>query len=526
MKIQRALISVSDKTGLLELAQVLVSHKIEIISSGGTAKFLSDNKIPVLEVSDFTQAPEMLDGRVKTLHPKIHGGILAKRNDDHLKQLKAQNYPTIDLVIVNLYPFEETLAKTTDYETLIENIDIGGPTMLRSAAKNHESVTVLVEPNQYAGLVDELNKNKGETSLDFRKKCARTVFEKTASYDASIATYFQSLSSELSPTINLGLKEKLPLRYGENPHQRATFALPTKALGKSLIDKVLQGKQLSFNNLMDVHAAIELMIDLKCTKDSSDKKGGTETKTVAIFKHTNPCGVGRAGNTLCDAYVSALACDPVSAFGGIIAFSHEVDEKTALQASEIFTEIMIAPSFAPKAITILEKKKNLRLVEIDYADAKKRMAGLDIRKSLDGYLIQEKDSSMEDLHKAKIVTKREPTKEEYVAMDLAWKVCKHVKSNAIVLSNQHQTVGIGAGQMSRVDSSKIAMSKIMVKTMKTLALASDAFFPFRDSIDEAIKSGITCVVQPGGSIRDEEVIQAANEHNLAMIFTGIRHFKH
>jgi phosphoribosylaminoimidazolecarboxamide formyltransferase/IMP cyclohydrolase len=519
-KIQRALISVSDKTGLLELAQALVSHKIEIISSGGTAKFLSDNKIPVIEVSEFTQAPEMLDGRLKTLHPKIHGGILAKRNAKHLKELKEQNYPTIDLVVVNLYPFEETLAKTTDYDTLIENIDIGGPTMLRSAAKNHESVTVLVEPLQYAALIAELSKHKGETTLEFRKKCSQIVFEKTATYDASIASYFQSLSSDLPSTVTLGLKEKLHLRYGENPHQRASFVLPTKALGQSLIDRVLQGKQLSYNNLMDVHAAIELINDLNCQKDNSNK-------TVAIFKHTNPCGVARSGNSLCDAYVSALACDPVSAFGGIIAFSHEVDEKTALQACEIFTEIMIAPSFSAKAITILEKKKNLRLLEVDYVEAKKKVhGGLEVRKSLDGYLIQEKDSSIEDLHKAKVVTKRQPTKEEFAAMDLAWRVCKHVKSNAIVISNQHQTVGIGAGQMSRVDASKIAMDKIMVKTMKTLALASDAFFPFRDGIDEAVKSGITCVVQPGGSIRDSEVIQAADEHNLAMIFTGVRHFKH
>ena len=519
-KIQRALISVSDKTGLIELAQTLISHNIEIISSGGTAKFLQENKIPVLEVSEFTQAPEMLDGRVKTLHPKIHGGILAKRNDDHLKQLQQQNYTTIDLVVVNLYPFEETLAKTSDYDTLIENIDIGGPAMLRSAAKNHESVTVLIEPSQYRELSIELAKYHGGTSLDFRKKCARMVFEKTSTYDASIANYFQSLSPELPTTIALGMKEKLPLRYGENPHQRASFVLPTKTLGQSLIDQVLQGKQLSYNNLMDVHAAIELMLDLNCQKESS-------TKTVSIFKHTNPCGVARSTNSLCDAYVNALASDPTSAFGGIIAFSHEVDEKTAIQSSEIFTEIMIAPGFSPKAIAILEKKKNLRLVKMDYAEAKNHMkSGLEIRKALDGYLIQEKDAKLENLHKAKVVSRRQPSKEEFSAMDLAWRVCKHVKSNAIVLSNQNQTVGIGAGQMSRVDSSKIAISKITVKTLKTLALASDAFFPFRDSIDEAVKSGVTCVVQPGGSIRDEEVIQASDEHNLAMIFTGVRHFKH
>lgn len=513
-RIVRALISVSDKTGLEALANTLVAHNIEIISSGGTATFLKDKKIPVTEVSDFTQAPEMLDGRVKTLHPKIHGGILAKRNKEHLAQLKTHNYPTIDLVIVNLYPFEETLAKTDDYETLIENIDVGGPTMLRSAAKNHDSVTVLIEPAQYDPFIQELNKQKGSTSLEFRKNCARIVFEKTASYDAAIASYFQSLSNQFPKTLNYGLKEKMEMRYGENPHQRAIFALPTKNLGKSLIDRVLQGKQLSYNNLIDVNAAVDLMLD--CQKDY----------TVAILKHTNPCGVGIAGNNLSDAYTSALACDPVSAFGGVVVCSHEVDEKTARMAGEIFTEIMIAPKFSAKAIEILEKKKNLRLLEIDYAEAKQKMRGYEIRKSLDGYLIQDKDTAMEDLNKAKVVTERKPTKEELAAMDLAWKVCKHIKSNGIVLANQHQTVGIGAGQMSRVDSSKIAVMKMVVKKLKTLALASDAFFPFRDSIDEASKSGITCIVQPGGSIRDEEVIAAANEHNIAMVFTGVRHFKH
>jgi phosphoribosylaminoimidazolecarboxamide formyltransferase/IMP cyclohydrolase len=514
MKIERALISVSDKTGLENLARKLVSFNIEIISSGGTASFLRDKKIPVIEVSDFTQAPEMLDGRVKTLHPKIHGGILARRNEDHLSQLKKQNYPTIDLVIVNLYPFEETLAKTDDFETLVENIDIGGPAMLRSSAKNHESVTVLVDPSQYEGFLAQLETNKGATTHDFRKTCAKIVFEKTATYDASIASYFQSLNSEFPTTITLGLKEKLPMRYGENPHQRAVFALPTKALGKSVIDGVLQGKQLSYNNLMDVHAAVELLLD--CQKD----------RTVAIFKHTNPCGVGRSTNSLVEAYESALACDPTSAFGGIVVFSHDVDDKTAARASEIFTEIMIAPKFSDQAKEILGKKKNLRLLEIDFAAAQKNMQGLEIKKSLDGYLVQEKDSTMEDLSKAKIVSNKKPTAEELQALDLGWRVCKHVKSNAIVLTNQHQTVGIGAGQMSRVDSSKFAMTKKQIKTDKLLALASDAFFPFRDSIDEAAKNGVTCIVQPGGSIKDQEVIDAANEHGIAMIFTGIRHFKH
>lgn len=514
MKIQRALISVSDKTDLEELAKGLADQGVEILSSGGTATFLQQKKIPVIEISDFTKAPEMLDGRLKTLHPKIHGGILALRNEKHLAQLKEQNFVTIDLVVVNLYPFEQTLQKTTDFDTIIENIDIGGPAMLRSAAKNHEYVTVVVYPSQYSTLLEEMKNNGGSTTHEFRKKCAQTVFERTAMYDATIATYFQSLSNDFPASFALGLQEKIPMRYGENPHQRAVFALPAKALGESLIDRTLQGKALSYNNLMDVHAAVELMLD--CNKDY----------TCAIFKHTNPCGVGRSEKSLIEAYNSALECDPTSAFGGIVAFSHEVDEKTAARSSEIFTEIMIAPKFSPAAIEILQKKKNLRLIEIDFTKAKEKMKGHEIKRVLDGYLIQEKDSSIENLSEAKVVTTKKPTTEELKALDLAWRVCKHVKSNAIVVGNTHQTIGIGAGQMSRVDSSKIALMKSVVTDRKVFALASDAFFPFRDSIDEVCKGGVTCIVQPGGSMRDEEVIQAANEHGISMIFTGVRHFKH
>lgn len=516
MKIQRALISVSDKTGIEELARGLIEQGIEILSSGGTATFLQQKNIPVIEISDFTKAPEMLDGRLKTLHPKIHGGILALRNEKHLAQLKEQNFVTIDLVVVNLYPFEQTLQKTSNFETIIENIDIGGPAMLRSAAKNHEYVTVVVNPSQYSTLLTEIKNNKGETTHEFRKKCARQVFERTAMYDATIATYFQSLSDDFPASFTLGLQEKIPMRYGENPHQRAVFALPAKALGESLIDRTLQGKALSYNNLMDVHAAVELMLD--CAQ--------SDLYTAAIFKHTNPCGVGRSEKNLIDAYNSALECDSTSAFGGIVAFSHEVDEKTAARSSEIFTEIMIAPKFSTAAIEILQKKKNLRLIEIDFAKAKEKMKGYEIKRVLDGYLIQEKDSSIENLSEAKVVTTKKPTAEELKALDLAWKVCKHVKSNAIVVGNTHQTIGIGAGQMSRVDSSKIALLKSVVTDRKVFALASDAFFPFRDSIDEVCKGGVTCIVQPGGSMRDEEVIQAANEHGIAMIFTGVRHFKH
>lgn len=517
-KIQRALISVSDKTGLENLARILAAKNIEIISSGGTATFLKDKKIPVVEISDYTKAPEMLDGRLKTLHPKIHGGILALRNETHLQQLRSQDYPTIDLVIVNLYPFEATLAKTSEAHELIENIDIGGPTLLRSAAKNHGYVTVLTDPSQYDSLIEQLENNNDETSLEFRKKCAKAVFERTAVYDSTIATYFQSLSDDFPQTFALGLKEKLSMRYGENPHQRAVFALPSKELGLSLIDRVLQGKALSYNNLMDVHAAVELMLDL-------EQISATQ-KIVAIFKHTNPCGVGMSEKSIFDAYELALASDPTSAFGGIVAFSHEVDDKTVEKSSEVFTEIMIAPSFSPKAKNLLEKKKNLRLIEMDFQKAAKKMKGYEIKRVLDGYLVQEKDSAMENLSEAKIVTSKKPTKDELQALDLAWRVCKHVKSNAIVMANKHQTVGIGAGQMSRVDSSKIALMKAVVKDRTPLALASDAFFPFRDSIDEAVKGGVTCIVQPGGSMRDAEVIEAANDHGLSMIFTGVRHFKH
>ena len=443
MKIQRALISVSDKTGLEAVAKFLVDHHVELLSSGGTAQFLKDKNIPVIEISDFTKAPEMLDGRLKTLHPKIHGGILALRNEKHLAQLKEQNYVPIDLVIVNLYPFEETLQKTTDAEKIIENIDIGGPTLLRSAAKNHGYVTVVTLASQYEPLMKQITENDCGTTLEFRKKCAQTVFERTAVYDATIASYFQSLSSDFPNTFVLGLNEKLPMRYGENPHQRAVFALPAKSLGKSLIDHVLQGKALSYNNLMDVHAAVELMLDFE--NENLDRRVQTKLNTVAIFKHTNPCGVGRSSKSLQDAYEAALACDPVSAFGGIIIFSHELDEKTAVRASETFTEIMIAPKFSSGASDVLQKKKNLRLIELDVPAAREKMKSYEIKRALDGYLIQERDSKIETLQNAKVVTTKKPTTNELEALDLAWKVSKHVKSNAIVLANQTQTVGIGAG---------------------------------------------------------------------------------
>ena len=505
--IRRALISVSNKDKLEQLGNMLKKHGVSILSSGGTATHLRKHGIEVEDVSDFTKAPEMLNGRLKTLHPKVHGGILAVRNNsDHMSQMEERGYVPIDLVVVNLYPFEECQE--------IEQIDIGGPTMLRAAAKNYTDVTVLIDPNQYDELEKELDHGKGETSLEFRKAAARKVFERTAVYDAAIAQYFQRDLQEIPTTFSLGLKRKWEMRYGENPHQNAGFYLQSTAGGQSVIDQVLQGKQLSYNNLLDVHAALDLI---------------TEFDTpfaVGIFKHTNPCGVGISTNSLHEAYDRALACDPVSAFGGIVVFSKEVDEETAQHCTKTFTEIVIGPGFRDGARKIFEKKKNLRLVQVDLEVAKNKMGGLDIRRAVDGYLVQERDRTSQNIRTSEVVTKRQPTEEEWVGLALAWKVAKHVKSNAIVLAHGNGSIGIGAGQMSRVDSSRFAVLKADKDKVSGSVLASDAFFPFRDGVDEAAKNGVTAVIQPGGSMRDKEVIEAANEHDLAMVFTGTRHFKH
>lgn len=512
---KRALVSVSDKSGLEELVKTFAKYGISILSTGGTFKKLKELGAEVTEVAAHTDSPEILDGRVKTLHPKIHGGILNIRdNDSHQSQINDHNIDPIDLVIVNLYPFEQTVANDPAYAEAIEQIDIGGPTMLRSAAKNHAFVTSLIEPSQYEELTAELDTNNGQIGFDFRKNCAQRVFERTALYDASISTYFQKTKDAFPTVFPLGLKEKLSLRYGENPHQKASFALTSDQLGKSLIDQTLQGKALSYNNLIDVHAAVDLMLDVE--KDY----------TVGIFKHTNPCGVARSKDSLQNAYVKALACDNVSAFGGIVIFSHTVDETTARACTQIFTEIVIAPGFTDEARKVFEKKKNLRLLQIEFNNASQKMFGYEIKRVLDGYLIQDRDRNMENVYKCKVVTDRAPSDDELAALDLSWRVTKHVKSNAIVVTDDHQTLGIGAGQMSRVDSTNIALSKIGEKKSKVLALGSDAFFPFRDSIDLIAKHGVTCVVQPGGSIRDDEVIKAANEHGIAMVFTDTRHFKH
>ncbi|MCB0271914.1 MAG: bifunctional phosphoribosylaminoimidazolecarboxamide formyltransferase/IMP cyclohydrolase [Bdellovibrionales bacterium] len=515
VKPTRALISVSDKTHLEDLVQTLQKYNISILSTGGTFDRIKSLGAEVVEVAQYTKSPEILDGRVKTLHPKIHGGLLGVRNNSsHQEQMKKNDIENIDIVIVNLYPFEQTVQKDPTFEQAIEQIDIGGPSMLRSAAKNHAFVTALIQPSQYKELSDELDANQGSISLAFRKKCALQVFEKTALYDASIAKYFQRSQSDFPTVFPMGLEEKLPLRYGENPHQRASFTLTSDQLHKSMIDHILQGKTLSYNNLIDMHAAVDLMLDVQ--KDF----------TVGIFKHTNPCGVARSTKSLADAYNMALACDRTSAFGGIVIFSHEVDENTAQSCTQIFTEIVVAPGFSEKAKIIFSKKKNIRLLQIDFDQANEQMFGFEIKRVLDGFLIQDRDRSIENIETCKIVTERKPTAAELSAMDLAWRVTKHVKSNAIVLTDDHKTLGIGAGQMSRVDSTKIALSRIQNSKHNVLALGSDAFFPFRDSIDLIAQKGVTCVIQPGGSVRDDEVIEAANEHHISMIFTSVRHFKH
>lgn len=516
IRIRRALISVSDKTDLEILARALIEKDVEILCSGGTARYLESHNIPFQKIENFTGAPEMLDGRVKTLHPKIHGGILARRdNDQHVKALEKQNYVPIDLVVVNLYPFEETAKKENiSFHEVIEQIDIGGPTLLRAAAKNFSFVGVLASSNQYKAFLKEFQEKNGCTCLEFRKKLAHKVFERTQVYDNTIANFFQNLDPSLPSQTPLALEQKWTLRYGENPHQKGGFYLPAEAKGKTLLEKVLQGKALSYNNLMDVHAALSLICEF-------EKKF-----TVAILKHTNPCGAGISEHSLKQAYERALECDSTSAFGGIVVFSSPVDEETAQVCTKIFTEIIIAPGFSEKSLKIFSKKKNLRLLEVSLDDPRSLFLKKEIRPAADGFLIQDRDNSLEDLSKAEAVTRRSPTPEEMQSLELAWNVAKHVKSNAIVLANSFQTIGIGAGQMSRVDSSRIAIMKANPEKLLGAALASDAFFPFRDGVDEAAQKGVRCIVQPGGSVRDQEVIQAADEHGMAMLFTGVRHFRH
>ena len=517
-EIQRALISVSNKTGIVPFAKALAEMDIEIISTGGSAAMLRKNGIPVIEIGDYTGFPEIMNGRVKTLHPKIHGGILALRdNPEHVKTMKEHDISPIDMVVVNLYPFEETIKKPDcSLKEAIENIDIGGPTMLRSAAKNYRFVTVVIDPNDYEPILAELKSNKKNVSDPFRMRLAQKVFAFTARYDSLISTYLDRICYPETPfpeILHLNFKRASILRYGENPHQQGSFyADPTVDEPSIATAQSLQGKPLSYNNIMDADAAL------------STAKEFDET-TCVIIKHANPCGVAidREENVL-NAYKKALACDPVSAFGGIIALNRPVTPELAEALIKHFVEVLIAPDYTEDALEILSKKKDLRILRIPF-NTPQRKDLFDLRKVVGGLLLQERDSHSLDIETFKTVTKRTPSDEEILAMKLGWKVCKHVKSNAIVYTNSEQLVGVGAGQMSRVDSARFGIEKALLE-VKGTCMASDALIPFRDAVDVAASAGVTAIVQTGGSVRDKEVIEAANEHNMAMVFTGYRHFYH
>jgi phosphoribosylaminoimidazolecarboxamide formyltransferase/IMP cyclohydrolase len=519
-KMTRALISVSDKTGIVEFAQALHQRGIEILSTGGTAKLLADNHVPVIEVGDYTGFPEMMDGRVKTLHPKVHGGILGRRGIDE-KVMEEHGIPPIDLICVNLYPFEETIAKPDcDLPTAIENIDIGGPTMLRAAAKNHAAVTVIVDSVDYQRVLDEVDAD-GNTSDDTRFDLAVKTFEHTARYDGLIANHLGSIvengeAGGLPRTFNMQFSKAQGMRYGENPHQNAAFYIsPNQQEASISTSRQLQGKELSFNNIADTDAALE------CVKQFPL---ATDGPACVIVKHANPCGVA-IGASQMEAYDRAYATDPESAFGGIIAFNGELDAETATAIVERqFVEVIIAPSVAPAALEVIAAKKNVRLLECGTWN--ESAARLDFKRVNGGLLVQDADLLLHN--ELKVVTKREPTEEEWRDLLFSWKVAKFVKSNAIVYGSKLMTIGVGAGQMSRVNSARIAGIKAAHANLevKGSVMASDAFFPFRDGIDSAAEAGISAVIEPGGSMRDDEVIAAADEHGMAMVFTGMRHFRH
>lgn len=519
MKIQRALISVSNKEGVVEFAKGLAAMGVEILSTGGTAKVLKEAGVPVKEVAEFTGFPEILDGRVKTLHPRIHGGLLARRdNPAHIAQMKEYGLSPIDLVAVNLYPFEATVADPDcRFEETIENIDIGGPAMLRSSAKNFGHVTVVVDPHDYPNILEELRSHHGVVPIDKRLALAQKAFMYTARYDSVISAYLEGRTDVSGKTrfpkiLTLQFEKVEGLRYGENPHQQAAIYREFQSREPSVVSaRQLHGKAMSFNNFLDADAGLELVKEF-------------HPATAVIIKHNNPCGVG-TGERLWEAYTKARATDPVSAFGGVIVFNQSVDGETAQEIAKMFVEVIVAPGFEKEALEIFRTKKDLRLLDVG-ADLGRPREGMDMKRVVGGLILQDRDlGGIEDVRKLRVVTKRKPTPEEYEAMAFAWIVCKHVKSNAIVYAKPGRTIGIGAGQMSRVDSVRIAALKAQSSLAGTV-MASDAFFPFRDGIDEAAKVGATAVIQPGGSIRDEEVIQAADEHGMAMVFTGIRHFRH
>jgi phosphoribosylaminoimidazolecarboxamide formyltransferase / IMP cyclohydrolase len=524
-RVTRALLSVSDKTGLIDFARALVGHGVELVSTGGTAKAIAAAGLPVKDVSDLTGFPEMMDGRVKTLHPKVHGGLLAIRdNAEHKQAMTDHGIAQIDLLVVNLYPFEATVDKGAGYEDCIENIDIGGPAMIRAAAKNHDDVAVVVEANDYQAVLDELAANNGATTLTLRKRLAAKAYARTAAYDAAISNWF-ALQLELdAPDFRaIGGRLLQSLRYGENPHQKAAFyATPEKRPGVATARQV-QGKELSYNNINDTDAAYEAV-------------GEFDTKRTAacvIVKHANPCGVAE-GSSLLDAYQKALACDSVSAFGGIVALNRTLDAEAARAITEIFTEVIIAPDATEEAIAIVAAKKNLRLL-LAGSLPDPRATGLTYKTVAGGLLVQSRDNAVVDDMSLKVVTKRQPTEAELRDLKFAFRVGKHVKSNTIIYAKDLATVGIGAGQMSRVDSARIAARKAQdaAEAMKLVApmtkgsvVASDAFFPFADGMLACIEAGATAVIQPGGSVRDDEVIKAADDAGIAMVFTGTRHFRH
>jgi phosphoribosylaminoimidazolecarboxamide formyltransferase / IMP cyclohydrolase len=524
-RITRALLSVSDKTGLVEFAKALIARNVALVSTGGTHKTLKDAGLSVLDIEEVTQFPEIMDGRVKTLHPKVHGGLLSIRtNPEHQAAMLAHGIEAIDLLVVNLYPFEATVAKGGDFEACIENIDIGGPAMIRAAAKNHNDVTVVVDQQDYAKVLTDMDNHNGMVTLALRKKLSQKAYARTAAYDAAISNWFAAELGEETPDFrSVGGTLAEAMRYGENPHQAAGFYHgPEKRFGVATL-RQLQGKQLSYNNVNDTDAAFELVAEFDPSR----------TAAVAIIKHANPCGVAE-GRTLLEAYLAALRCDPTSAFGGIVAMNRPLDAEAARAIVETFTEVIIAPEATAEAVIIVAAKKNLRLL-VTGGLPDPRQRAKTVRTVAGGLLVQDRDNAVVDDMELKVVTKRVPTAEELNDLRFAFRVAKHVKSNAIVYAKNGATVGIGAGQMSRVDSSRIAAWKAM-EAAKTAGLAdsfakgsvvaSDAFFPFADGLLAAAEAGATAVIQPGGSMRDNEVIEAADQAGLAMVFTGVRHFRH
>ena len=522
--LKRALLSVSDKTGLIDLGQALAARGVELLSTGGTAKALRDAGLDVKDVAEVTGFPEMMDGRVKTLHPVVHGGLLALRdNDDHVASMNEHNIGGIDLVVVNLYPFEETVAKGAAYDEVIENIDIGGPAMIRSAAKNHGFVSVIVDTTDYAPLIAELEANEGQTTYAMRQRLAQTAYARTAAYDTAVSTWMAAQIDATPRRRSFGGTLAQTLRYGENPHQQAAFYTDGSASAGIATAQQHQGKELSYNNINDTDAAFELVSEF------APENG----PACAIIKHANPCGVA-TGASMAEAYTRAFDCDRTSAFGGIIALNQPLDEPTAEAISGIFTEVVIAPGADDAARAVFAKKKNLRLLTTDGL-SNPDVAKLAVRQVSGGYLVQDKDVGRITADDLKVVTKRQPTDQELSDLLFAWTVAKHVKSNAIIYVKEGATVGVGAGQMSRVDSTRIAARKAqdMAEAMGLPApltqgsvVASDAFFPFADGLITAAEAGATALIQPGGSMRDDEVIAAADAAGLAMVFTNMRHFRH